>query len=1037
MWKLVRYRPGQTLTIGLLAAVVVASAVFATLYDRATQQALVDVELSHAPVQESGLRLSTPNTADLPTAVDELTQLLPDNARHLYEPPVGGAHGLADVVPEPGTPSPVGQMMWRADFCAHVKVTRGRCPRGAGEVAVSEADADWFGYRPGTTVRFAGDKPTPESATPIGSLRVVGVYRQPTSAYWFGERLTGMSGVSDQTPEKRVQHDTWLTPEATFEARDIPRLPEESATVEFALNLHKAGVDEVTALAPMTSRLMGQALGTGFTAATGLPDIAAEVTRQRDQTRVTVPLLMVQLGLLVVVVFWLVLDTICEQRRPELALSLLHGRGRRGARWRLGSELLPPVFGGALLGAVAAVAACTATTRMFLPGQPGVELRAAPVLAAVGSVGVLVTLVGVAAWRVMRAPVLSLLRTVGARPTAWGLGAWETFLLVASGTTVLGFVTGWLSGPVALAGPMLLALVVGLLLAHVVVPVAASSGNWLLRRGRVVVGVSVLGAARGQAARRTVAIVTVATALLVFSADMLVVGGRNRAAAAEHVAGARLVADVDGTDLAAVRRALREADPGGHAVTPVVSVHTPGIDATQTLAVVPDRFRSIALVRAGDVRSVSWNELTPPNVGPLDVTGARLTGIAETPSFLNSSSMPARLSLTFATDDGGQFQVALGPVGTSRGQHHFAAPIPCRTGCTLTGVEIDTTPGARMSGTVALRGVRVDGHALDFGNGRDWYVPAPESATTEADQTTGISAAAAGPPGEAGASSPPAAVTADEGRLAVTLSSDGGGSVIVRHAWIPESLPAIVAGRLRSGGTVDSFSINGLDGLSRVARQVGTAPSLPGTLPNTALVNLDVAQRGVRLEAQDRISLWFARADPGLLARVTHLLRGAGVTVIGTRTLADAQRVQDQSLAAWSLELATVVAAACLLLAVLVLLVIAVSTRRLRSRDLASLRLAGLGSASVHRIAALEPALAVALAVLAGVGCGLVGAQISLPTVPILASTPEAFTLDLAPAWAAIAVTGGAALAVLVAVAWATGRAIARRAALARVRETI
>lgn len=636
MWKLVRYRPGQALTVGLLAAVVVASAVFATLYDRATQQALVDVELSQAPVQESGLRLSTPNTADLPAAVDELTQLLPGKARALYEPPVGGARGLAGVVADRGAPALVGQMVWRADFCAHVKVIRGRCPRSAGEVAVSEADADWFGYRPGAAVRFAGDKPTPESAAPIGGLRVVGVYRQHASAYWFGQRLTGMSGVLDQTPERRVQHDTWLTPEATFDARHIPRLPEESATVELALNLRKAGVDEIAELAPVTRRLMGQALGAGFTAATGLPDIAAEVNRQRDQTRVTVPLLMVQLGLLVVVVFWLVLDTLCEQRRPELALSVLHGRGRRGARWRLGSELLPPLLGGALLGGVAALAACAATTRLFLPGDAGVELRAAPVVAAVGSLSVLVVLVGVAAWRVMRAPVLSLLMTVGARRTGWGLGAWETLVLVASGTAVLGFVTGWLSGPVALAGPMLLALVVGLLLAHVVVPLATRSGSWLLRRGRLVVGVSVLGAARGQAARRTVAIVTVATALLVFSADVLVVGSRNRAAAAEQVAGARLVADVDGTDLAAVRHALREADPGGRAVTPVVRVQTPGIDATQTLAVVPDGFRSIALVRAGDARSVPWNELTPPRVSSVDVTGSRVTGSADASSLVST-----------------------------------------------------------------------------------------------------------------------------------------------------------------------------------------------------------------------------------------------------------------------------------------------------------------------------------------------------------------------------------------------------------------
>ena len=81
MWKLVRYRPGQALTVALLSAVVVACAGFATVYDRATQQALVDVELDRAPVQQSGLRLSSADPTSVGSAADALTRLVPAGRR--------------------------------------------------------------------------------------------------------------------------------------------------------------------------------------------------------------------------------------------------------------------------------------------------------------------------------------------------------------------------------------------------------------------------------------------------------------------------------------------------------------------------------------------------------------------------------------------------------------------------------------------------------------------------------------------------------------------------------------------------------------------------------------------------------------------------------------------------------------------------------------------------------------------------------------------------------------------------------------------
>jgi hypothetical protein len=90
--------------------------------------------------------------------------------------------------------------------------------------------------------------------------------------------------------------------------------------------------------------------GQDATVYSGLPRLAASVGAEREQSRATIPLLMLQLGLLAVVVLWLVLAAATEQRRPEVALALLRGRGRAGAR-KLLRELLPVTLSGVPLGA--------------------------------------------------------------------------------------------------------------------------------------------------------------------------------------------------------------------------------------------------------------------------------------------------------------------------------------------------------------------------------------------------------------------------------------------------------------------------------------------------------------------------------------------------------------------------------------------------------------------------------------------------------------------------------------------------------------
>ena len=63
--------------------------------------------------------------------------------------------------------------------------------------------------------------------------------------------------------------------------------------------------------------------------------------------------LVAQLLVLVAVVLWMVLVAATDDRRAELALARLRGRGRRGAAAYLLSELLPLTLLGVAVGVLA------------------------------------------------------------------------------------------------------------------------------------------------------------------------------------------------------------------------------------------------------------------------------------------------------------------------------------------------------------------------------------------------------------------------------------------------------------------------------------------------------------------------------------------------------------------------------------------------------------------------------------------------------------------------------------------------------------
>lgn len=1003
-----------------LAALLVASVAVAPLYFRAMQQSATRVVLEQATVVSRGVQLAqSPDESfagTTPAQQPEQVALdLPEDLRDLLEEPVLGLSSSAGTDAGSGR-QPVGELLWRSDHCAHVTFADGGCPTAADEIAVSAADVENFGLDVGRTITATG----PGNAA--GDLLVVGVYEQVPSDYWFGQALTGRSGIviSDGLSSE-LQHDAWLTARDTFSGGDAP-FPALVSKADFVLDPERVGVDELhelgTGLDGLATRIPEPGVAVP-TVVTALPSLDANVQEQVDQSRVTVPLLVAQLGLLSVVVLWLVLAAVTEQRRPEVAVARLRGRGRTGARRLLLAELVPLALVAVLPGVALALLAVYVARSTVLPGSPPVELRW-PFLAAAALGALLLVLVtALAAARVAREPVDRLLRRVPPRSGRWALGATDAVLIAGAGGIVVVFAMGGLDGPAALIAPGLLAVVVGLVLAHLTTPTSAVLGRRMLRRGRVRAGVSILDAARNPATRRVVAIVTLATALAVFSADAMSVGERNRTSAAEQEIGAARVISMLNPEVADVRAAVAEVDPDGDRVTPVVRMMQPGLGAKETVAVLPDQFERIALFPGGAPDPSVWDAIAAPDDSSIEITGSELS-VDLVGSTLDSveaegGQEDVRIGVDLALASGQVLRSTLGTIPAGRDSLTFEKAVSCRDGCRLVGIWLASLPGAEINGTATLRDLTVEpsGEVVTLGPAGQWR---------------------AADDGRAGS-----LVASTDAPDELTLTTQGNGTALMtlEHQWLPQVIPTLVAGSIPPGGTPEAFSITALDGEFQPATEVGTLDRVPAAGPETNVANLETLQRARQVSPAAQVEIWFADQDETLHDEVVAALDERGIAVASSTTLDETLRGYDETTPAWSLQLAALVGALAILIALLVLLVSAISGWRLRTRDLAALRMSGLARRSVRRVAVAAQLPAVLVGVLAGTLAGLVGAQLAMPLVPLFATAPEVSTEDLSTAWWA---AGGAAVGAVLVLGLGSvliGRALAARAELRRLRETL
>jgi putative ABC transport system permease protein len=1002
----VGHRRGQALALVAVSALITACTAFAPVYDRAMQQALVDTLLARASPAERAVTVVSEATIDAGGETDardprDLQALVPRDVAARLEPPVLGRTAI--VTPVTGDVPPTGQLVWRDGFCERVRLLSGTCPAAVGEVLVSEADADTFGLSLGSTRTVGSASDSPDEVR----LEVVGTYGATDDEWWQGLKLVGISSVFGGT-DPSATHDVWLTTEETFV--DAPILTGESAQAGGLVRTDDADVDGVLALGGRLGDLARdvRAEGQDVHLDADLDALTDDVRAQTAQAHRTVPLLVAPMAVLTVFVLWLVLSAATEQRRREVAVARLRGRGPAGAVGLLLVELLPLLLLGILPGAAAALAG-GALARSLLPGHAPFEVGRGFVAAVLLAVVVVVLTTVAAAVRVAREPLDALVRRGRAPSRKWALGALDAFLVAAVGTGVLAFVTGSLAGPLALAGPALLALLSGLLLAHLVAPTASAWGSRLLRRGRLVGGVTLLETGRRRETRAVIAVVTVASALAVFAVDAVAIGERNRTSASEHDAGAPVVLRLAGRDLVGTREAVRAADPTGRRATPVLI-------SRDTLAVDPDGFRRIAWFPRGSPTAEQWRAIAPPEQAPVVLTGSRFSLDVRTADELTKvdalgSDSEVGLGFVVITDTGTRRRIRLGAVPQPGDSATLTgSDEACASGCTLAAVELIAAQAVRVSGDLALGDLRVDGRPAV------WSSAADDWNATEA-QSTVIR---------------PTSVASDDA-LRLLVSVNGLYPAQLTPAWVPDTIPAIVpAARRDPLGLV----VTGVDGSDRPAESVGRVTLVPAMPRSSALVDLDAISRGAEVSYDAHAEVWLVD-DPDLEAAVSDALRERGIAVADVRRASTIRQSYQDTVATWSLGLGAVIGPAVVLNALLVLLVLAVTGWRDRARDLAILRLNGAGRRTTRRLAVWAQLPAVLLAIAVGVVAGTVGAALAMPDVAFFPTPPEVPLVDPSTAWSAVLWVSAACLVLLPAAAALAGLAVARRAQPERVTETV
>ncbi len=955
----------KILTLGslLLTVIAIASAVVGPSYQVNAANSFVIAQLRAEPLIDTGLtydyRPVSRETADhaITTALDETAR----ESGTAYEP--GHAivwDQLADTyLPKgPGAEIPIStRLVSVPGACQHVALT-GRCPTSPGEIAVLQADATTYRWKPGSLIHISGYR------TP---LHVVGIYapRAEAEDFWFGPRLQTTPG--HPPPKLKASRlAPWITTQTGIETGSHHWY----VTVDQAVHLPADLTPDQAALAAARVRALTKADSTGqllsgltLEAGNSLPPTVQVLLGRRGVARSTVEPAVLSLILVALVLLSRLLAAAMGLRRGELALASLRGYGRRQL-WFLG--MLEPLLILALatpLGiGLGYVAARLLARQWLVPGLP-VPFVLGSVLAVVGVVAVTALVAALVVRDAVNEPLSAQIAGVRRPAKAGKVMVVVRLALVAAAVAAL-VLAGSRSHPQApdatdLALPILLAIAAGLLCGMLVLVVSDLWVRWSSRRRALSSYVASRTVRRRREGTLVILPVTAALTVAVFTVGVALAASTWRASTAATEVGAPLSYPTS-LSLARAVGLTHELDPAGRWLM-AAGINTPNADEAGLLLqprVVVDTSRL--------ARVATWPSQWTPGRSPADV--ARLLGPQRPSVVLRGTHLTTSVdnhvrgdfddlgfAFTVLDGNGNVRDIQVGPFPPGRSTVTNRLP-GCRQGCLLQTISLGGPDGLveAMHGTATIEQLDVDGTAVPGALDSPWRAAASQ---------IGTPTAVTSPPRLSG------------GHLTVAVSARTSDS----YAGIsPTDVPAAVPVLFGRQAPVITRLQTGSSGLFRV-RSAGTTESMPFRGPSGMLMDFTMFSRNTTQDNSFSQTYIWARADTP--ASVRDALAAHGLSKPATE--AAAKSLLDQDAFALALRLYTVVTGLVILLAAAGLaanLAVQLPSRR---RDAASLRVVGVKRRSIMVGVVAEFLLVLGAAALAGIAAGALAQYVVVRTVTL------------------------------------------------------
>ena len=1004
--RALRWRATASLAVLVVAAVAIGGAALGPLYVRAAEESFLldrvagaadvpfstDVELQATTVTQPPTytpegRLRKVDTGRLN---DEITQQL--SAMTALDPWYGST-GSWITVPPVAVHTLDGRVLgeartsWHPGACAGLRLVTGRCPTADDEVLVSQRMVDQNSLRIGSILLVdltpppADSAPTASAADPR-AVRVAGTYELGSA----DPQIWGPSKPSEYFEKRDRLSDKLFLDEILLQRNWIRKAAGEATTTAFRLlrpdlaRIHDLDAAGDAAGSQSQALAVHEAVAiqtnpkqTVFTVHAGLPSFLADLAEDRRQLRLTGLAVTAQLVVLSWFVLFVVVSATSEERATEVALAKLRGL----SPWQTLR------FGFAETGLLLVVAAPIG----LLAGRAVVELliatiplpRAAALLdgptwlaSVLGLLGALVAAV-LAMRRMLTTPVLDELRRTGGTRAALARTVAvdaATLTLAAEGLYLLR--TGN-DNPLALVSPGLLAVAAGLLTVRVLPWGARLVVRRTAASSHVATFLAVRNVARRPGGTRLVVLLTIATALGVFSVSTWTVSRDARADQARQEVGAATVLHVRAYSPTELARLVEQADPSGRWAMAAAQ-----LDRTSTGPVLGVQTQRLAAVTswdpgwAGTAFPALTTALHPARPAPILLRGRVVLNAR---GLLTAGGAPG-LQLRLQQSDGILRTFDLGP--QRPGAARYTASLDgCGQGCRLrelvlkgSGLGSDTS-----TGELVVTGVEDAGGAVDasLGTASAWRVP-PRLGSIGVNSVDARSAKA-GPDGLQIA-------------YAGLVTND---DVVVEVADRPDPVPAITGTARQADPVEDSpstFHDSGLSGGSIVLRRVatGTLPRVGRTGAMADLTDLAELDEGAWLGVDYQV--WLAEGAP---LQVREALSRLGARTVSVETLAARRAQLDRDSGSLAVLLTLVAALVGVVLVLSTVLATAYVGGRRRAYELAALRSLGASRRMLAQAGGREQVFLVLIGTAVGTAVGFAGTLAvlaALPGVTLAATTP-------------------------------------------------